>query len=89
MEGEYLLKPDVAAEIIILAKCLHCNQIYTHTTEYWTKLYELDKAEGSRRYLDNHFGAIKEALISGLFRNNPCPKCRSPKTIDAPKELEG
>ncbi len=79
---------DVAAEIIIQAKCLRCNQSYTYTTKYWTKLYELDKAEGSRRYLDNDFGAIKEALISILFRNNLCWQCRPPKTVDSSTELE-
>ncbi|KKK60535.1 hypothetical protein LCGC14_3023410 [marine sediment metagenome] len=82
MEDKYPLAPDVAAEIIIQAKCLRCNQNYTQKTKYWTKLYELDKAEGSRRFLDNHFGAIKDALISVLFRNNPCPKCREQGMID-------
>ena len=80
---------DVAAEIIIRAICPHCNQNYTYTTKYWTKLYELDKSEVSHFFLINHFGAIQEALISVLFRNNPCPMCSTPKPVDGDSTPEG
>ena len=80
------MEPDVAAEIIIQAICPRCKQNYTQKTEYWTKLYDLDKSDGSRRYLDNHFGAIKDALVNVLFRKNPCPMCTASTTIDGSNE---